>query len=128
MRVDIQKEELIDLLCVQRLTLEQAAARLGVHKKTVWNYKKAYAIDSRLWWKYQRLFCQECGEEIDPEVKFEEGKRKRLLKKGKVLCDPCKKEDTKKKDRERKRIYRENNRDEYNKYMRELQRKKAKGE
>jgi len=123
-RADITKEELVDLLLVQKLTLEQAAARLGVTHKTVWNYKKAYAIDGRLWWKYQKIFCPECGVEIDPYVELDENKRKKLVKKGNVLCESCKIEDRRKKDRERKANYRKNHRDEYNKYMRELMRKK----
>ena len=123
-RADITKEELVDLFCVQKLTIKQVAARLDVSEKTVWNYKKAYNIDARLWWKYQKIYCPECGIEIDPEVKLEEKTRKRLIKNGHVLCKKCKIEDRRKKDRERKALYRKDNRDEYNNYMRDLMRKK----
>lgn len=123
-RPDITKEELIDLLLVQNLTLKQAASMLGLSDKTVWNYKKAYGIDGRLWWKYQRIFCPECGVEIDPNVELDEKKRKSLIKKGHVLCEPCKKEERRRRDRERKAKYRKEHRDEYNEYMRNLMRER----
>lgn len=120
----VGKNELIDLLCVRHLSRNDTAKTLNINPTTVTRYAKHYGIDARLWWKYQRIFCPECGVEIDPNVELPEAKRKALIKKGHVLCEDCKVNDRKKKDRDAKREKRDANREEYNKYQRELMRKR----
>lgn len=129
----VGKNELMDLLLNQHLTIKQAAQKLEVTEKTVRKYANIYAIDARLWWKHQQIVCPECNSLIDPDCELDEQTRKRLLKKGHVVCEDCKKRIRREKDAARKRDKRAQNREEYNAYQRELMRKiraekKKKGE
>jgi hypothetical protein len=120
----VGKQEIIDLLCIQHLTIKQAAARVGVTEKTFSKYSKVYKVDARDWWKYQQIFCPECGKLIDPDVQLGEKERKALIKKGHVLCDECKKDKRRDQDKVNKRNWRAEHREEYNNYQRELMRKR----
>jgi hypothetical protein len=120
----VGKYELQDLLLNQHLTIKQAAARLDVSEKTIRKYAGVYAIDARLWWKYQQITCPDCGRLIDPNCELDEKTRKKLIKKGHVVCDTCKESKRKETDRDRKRAERDADREKYNTYQRDLMRKR----
>jgi hypothetical protein len=120
----LDRNILFYMLVIERLTLSQVAARFGVSIRTVSKYKKVFAIDARLWWKYRKIYCIECQEEIDPLVELGEKARRKLLQQGHVLCDDCKEKLRKRNDRDNKRKMRSENRDEYNRYQRELMRRR----
>ncbi len=111
------REQLIELLLVERLSVVEAARRLGVHRNTVHRAVKAYEINTKEWWKHQRIHCKDCGAEIDPEVKLGERARKRLIGREEPLCDTCKAERRKVYNREKQREWRARNRSKYNAYM-----------
>jgi len=112
------KDELVSLLLVERLSVSDAAQRLGVHRNTVHRAVKAYGINAREWWKYQRVVCSVCGAELDAEIKLSERARKSLIAKKDPLCDACKKERRRVYNREKQREWRARNRSKYNEYMR----------
>jgi transcriptional regulator with XRE-family HTH domain len=120
----VGKNEISELLLNQHLTLKQAAAKIGVTEKTLRKYAKVYAVDYRLWWKYQQIVCPECDIVIDPECQLPEEERKKLLKKGHVVCEDCKIKIRREKDRDRKRNARSDDREGYNTYQRDLMRKR----
>lgn len=119
----VGKFELQDLLLNQHLTIKQTAARLGVTEKTIRKYARIHAIDARLWWKYQQIACPECGVIIDPNCELDELTRKRLLKRGHVVCEDCKKKSRRESDRQYKQRVRTEKHEEYNAYQRELMRR-----
>ena len=88
-----------------------------MHRNTVHRAVKAYEINTKEWWKHQRIHCKDCGAEIDPEVKLGERARKRLIGREEPLCDTCKAERRKVYNREKQREWRARNRSKYNAYM-----------
>jgi hypothetical protein len=110
--VNLPKTELEAMVYYYRLTAVQIAARLGISEKTVRRYMKAFAIDGRLWWKYQQIVCPECGDVIDPNCELDETTRKKMLRDN-SLCEFCKKE----KSREQNRIYQQRYRDRHRKNL-----------
>lgn len=121
----IDRDLLFTLIVIYRQTIKQTAKILGVSPRTVSKYKKVYAIDGRLWWKHWQIICSECHAIIDPDCQLDEQTRKKLLRNGNVLCDECKIASKRERDRLQKKAYRQSHREEYNKYMRELMRRRT---
>lgn len=115
----INRDTLVQLLLIERLTVTEAAVKLGIHRNTLSGYIKDYNIDINSWWYYKPIFCTACKKEIDPDRELEESKRKRRISNKINYCETCKIEKRKKKNREKQSRFREKNRDYYNKYMRD---------
>jgi hypothetical protein len=108
--VNLSKTDLESMVYYHRLTAVQIAARLAISERTVRRYMKAFAIDGRLWWKYQQIVCPECGDVIDPNCELDEETRKKLLRSNST-CAYCKEE----KRREQNRIYQQRFREKHRK-------------
>lgn len=119
----ISREQLWQYLIEDRMNMTEVAMKLGVHRNTVNKWCKEWDIDPNLWWKYKRIPCNECGKEVDPEKKFSKKVRIRLFRNKENLCEACKIERRRKKNREKAARYREKNREKYNAYMREYRKK-----
>jgi RNase P subunit RPR2 len=119
----ITREQLIQLLLVEHLTEAEAAEKLGVHRNTITRAKKTHDINIKDWWKYQKLYCTKCNKELDPHVEMDANTRKKLIKSTTKVCNECKEKHDKFINREKQARWRENNRDEYNAYMREWRKK-----
>ena len=117
------REELVQLLLVERKTIFQVAQKLDVHRNTISNWMKKWDIDITDWWKYQTLTCNECGQEIDPKIELPMNKRKAMIKKPKNVCETCRADIARIKNREKGRRFRNKNRKHYNNYMKEYREK-----
>jgi hypothetical protein len=118
------RDELIQLLLVERKTILQVAVIADVHRNTVGKWVREYEIDITQWWRHQPLICNNCGHLIDPEGDLPEGKRKAMITKPKKFCDTCKVDIARTKNREKASRYRKKNREKYNEYLREYRKNK----
>lgn len=118
----LSKDQLIDLLIYQHLTCKAVSNILMVTEKTVRRYARRYDINPFDWWKYQQICCSRCGKEMDPKISLDKKNRIQLINKTNRLCDNCKLDIRREKDRNRKRKERAKNRESYNEYQRNLMR------
>lgn len=114
----ITKEQLIQLILIDRMSEREAAEVLGVHRNTVHRAKKLHEINPKDWWMHQKVYCVECGGELDPGVELSEKVRKKLIARDKPECKMCKDHKRKENNRLNQYDWRHKNRDKYNEYMR----------
>lgn len=115
--------EIVRLLLEERLTEQEVADRLGIHRNTVARAKKIYDQEFVGWWNNHSAYCIDCEQEIDPNRELSESARKRLFTTKEPLCQECKAVRRRQYNREKQAEWREANREEYNEYMRKWRKK-----